>query len=133
MSNIILEGTFSEYHLSFICEYITDYAEAGLPAYYTHRGRFKGDGLKKQLTRSELPIPAPICLLGADSRTLDIENTDFFADVVITETFEEVLAYLPRIQTNLRGGDWYQFREQRKRIQSRITQKQRGQEIFEGI
>ena len=116
---VILHGTYNFGH-AFRIEYDEHLAIAGLPPYYVHRARYKGDKIKNQRTSSELPIPEPNVLLGGERRT---DNAgDYFADVVIVKTFEEALAFLPNMERllTLEGsvrGMFETFKEERKQIE----------------
>lgn len=115
----ILFGTYNFGH-AYIVEYDQELALAGLPPYYVHRARYKGDRLKNQRKVSELPLPEPRVILGGERHS---ENWgDFFADVVFAETFEEVLTFLPKISMamtfkgSVHGKFFYKFVEERKQI-----------------
>ena len=116
----ILYGTYNHEH-AFIIEYDAELALAGLPAYYVHRARYKGDKMKNQRTVSELPLPEPRVVLGGEPST-DTWG-EFFADVVLAETFEACLTFLPRIMGlhTPTGSVLYmfeQFKKERKRIET---------------
>lgn len=89
---LILYG-FHMHVFEYRIEYDDELAIAGLPAYYVHRQRYKGDGLRSQRTISELPIPEPAVL------NLKIIGNEVFADVVIAETFEEALTFLSNVSS----------------------------------
>ena len=115
----ILFGTYNFGH-AYIIEYNNEYSLAGLPPYYIHRARYKGDKMKNQRKVSELPLPEPRVVLGGEHST---DNWgDFFADVVFAETFEECLAFLPQIRMamtfegSVSGIDFSRFINERKRI-----------------
>ena len=127
----ILFGTFKHDH-AYIIFYDAELALAGIPAYYVHRSRYKGDGLKNQRTVSELPIPEPAMFV------YDRDGTGFhYADVVIVKTFTETLAFLPNIrsaQTDKGSvmGMFDSFKKERKRIE-RDAQIARADEIAEHL
>ena len=95
----IYEESLRSGSYEFRIEYDPELALAGLPAYYVHRARYKGDGLKNQRTVSELPIPEPAVFV------YDPEGTgQNFADVVLASTFDEALAFLGK-PYHPHGGD----------------------------
>lgn len=113
----ILFGKFKHDH-DFIIEYDVELALAGLPAYYVHRARYKGDGLKNQRTVSELPVPEPaIFVYDRDG------NGHYYADVLMVATYEEALAFLPNISSamtfegSLLGELFGKFAEERQWIE----------------
>ena len=112
----ILYGIFKNDH-AYAVFYDVELALAGIPAYYVHRARHKGDGLKKQRTVSELPIPEPAIFV------YDRDETGFhYADVVITSTFTEALAFLPGIRSAQThkgsvAGDLGKYTAERERIE----------------
>ena len=88
---IVYEGTFN-HDQRFVINYDEELALAGLPPYYVHRTRYKGDKMKNQRTHSELPIPEPAVRHLGEYKKED--DGFYFADVVIVETFEEALSFL---------------------------------------
>ena len=112
----ILFGTYNFGH-NYIIEYDAELALAGLPPYYVHRARYKGDKLKNQRTVSELPIPEPAIFV------YDRDGTGYhFADVVITTAFTEALAFLPNIRSAMTfegsvHGDLGKYVAERERIE----------------
>lgn len=118
--DVILHGTYRGEH-AFIIEYDEHLALAGLPAYYVHRARYKGDKIKNQRKVSELPLPEPRVILGGER---NLNGGDFFADVVFCETFEECLTFLTEDIYGLytpKGsvvGMFEEFKAERKRIEA---------------
>ena len=113
---IILEGTYNE-DQRFLIDYDSELALAGIPPYYVHRERRKGDKMKNQRTLSELPIPEPHIVITYRGRF----NKVYFADVVIAKTFEEAISFLGRYfsghETEGRYvDDMKRFREERAKI-----------------
>ena len=113
---IILEGTYNK-DQRFLIDYDEELALAGLPPYYVHRERCKGDKMKNQRTLSELPIPDPHIVVTYRSRF----NEVYFADVGIAKTFEEATTFLGRYFSGFDTegryvDDMKRFREERAKI-----------------
>ena len=115
---IVLEGKYN-YDQRFLIDYDPELALAGLPPYYVHRTRYKGDKMKNQRKPSELPIPEPKVIHYGHWR--ENESGHYFADVVFAETFEEATALLGEhfsgYETKGRFVDNMQrFRKEREKI-----------------